>query len=228
MYGHLNFKHFLCPKFKNNNQMGDFSELIQKALLAMTWVEIGAVTATFIYVILAAKESIWCWIFGIVGAILWAYAAYNFFNLYIDALLQLYYVFVSIYGWYEWNRGGKKRDKLEISRLSVEGHFKLIAGGFASTLIAGYFFGKYTAAASTYLDAFTTVFSIITTYLVTRKILENWLYWVVIDAVYIYLYFSREGYLFALLNVVFVGISVIGYFNWRRKMEREQLIIKRN
>lgn len=205
--------------------MGDFSEFIQKALLAVTWVEIGAVASTFIYVVLAARESVWCWIFGIIGAILSAYAAYKFLDLYIDALLQLYYVFVSIYGWYEWNRGKKEDNYLKISRLNIEEHLKLIAVGFALTLAVGYFFGKYTAAASTYLDAFTTVFSIITTYLVTRKILENWLYWVVIDAVYIYLYFSREGYLFALLNVVFVVISVIGYFNWRKKMNNEKLII---
>jgi nicotinamide mononucleotide transporter len=198
--------------------MEDFSVLMEKALLAMTWVEIGAVVATFIYVILAAKENIWCWFFGIIGATLWAYAAYKFFDLYIDALLQLYYVFVSIYGWYEWTKGGKENKELEISELTTKEHLKLIAGGIVLTLITGYFFGKYTAAASTYLDAFTTVFSIITTYLVTRKILGNWLYWVVIDTVYVYLYFSREGYLFALLNIVFVIISIIGYFNWRRKM----------
>jgi nicotinamide mononucleotide transporter len=198
--------------------MEDFSALIEKALLTLTWVEMGAVAATFIYVILAAKESVWCWIFGIIGATLWAYAAYKFFDLYIDALLQLYYVFVSIYGWYEWTKGGKGNKELEISELTTKEHLELITGGFALTLIAGYFFGKYTAAASTYLDAFTTVFSIIATYLVTRKILKNWLYWVVIDTVYIYLYFSREGYLFALLNIVFVGISIVGYFNWRRKM----------
>jgi nicotinamide mononucleotide transporter len=109
---------------------------------------------------------------------------------------------------------------LGISTLKIKEHAVLIAGGFALTLVVGYFFGRYTAAASTYLDAFTTVFSILATYLVTRKILENWLYWIIIDTVYIYLYFSREGYLFALLNVVFVVVSVVGYLNWQKKKKK--------
>jgi nicotinamide mononucleotide transporter len=84
------------------------------------------------------------------------------------------------------------------------------------TVLIGYFFDKYTAAAATYLDAFTTVFSVIATVLVTRKILENWLYWIVIDLVFVYLYSQQGGYGFAFLNVIFTIVAIIGFQNWKK------------
>ena len=198
----------------------------------MTWVEVVAVLASGTYVVLAAKENIWCWFFGIIGAAMWAYAAYAFFGLYIDALLQLYYVGISIYGWQQWTKHSKSQHEiiddlndfensknLNISKLSLNDNFKIIGGGLLLSFLVGFLFDKFTPAASTYLDAFTTVFSIITTALVTRKILDNWMYWIVIDSVYVYLYASRAGYLFALLNVVFVIISIFGFLEWKRRMK---------
>jgi nicotinamide mononucleotide transporter len=187
---------------------------------AMTFAEIGAVVATGTYVALAAKEHAACWVFGMVGAALWAYAAFFYFDLYIDALLQLYYVGISVYGWYAWRKEATKTEKsLIIHRLNPQKHLLIISVGLLLSYLVGYLFDTYTAAASTYLDAFTTVFSIITTALVTRKVLENWIYWVIIDITYIYLYISREGYLFAVLSFVFIIISIFGYFNWRKKMK---------
>ena len=83
--------------------------------------------------------------------------------------------------------------------------------------LVGYFFDEYTAAAATYLDAFTTVFSVIITFMVIQKKLENWLYWLVVDSVYVYLYASRGGYLFALLFLVYLVIVVMGWIRWRKE-----------
>lgn len=200
--------------------MENLPELLQKAIEAMSIVEIVSVITGIIYVILAARENVWCWAFGIVSAALWSYAAYMYFGLYVDAILQFYYIFVGFYGWYEWNKtkGNTEQKELKISQLSIQQHFIYITSGLALSFIVGYLFDEYTAAVSTYLDAFTTVFAIFTTYLVTRKVLENWLYWIVIDMVYVYLYYSREGYLFALLNIVFVIVAIVGYSNWRKKL----------
>jgi nicotinamide mononucleotide transporter len=126
---------------------------------------------------------------------------------------------MGIYGWYAWTKGFKNNASLPISQLKVQNHLIIIVGGFILTYLVGTFFKHYTDAVATYLDAFTTVFSIITTVLVARKILENWLYWIIIDAVYIYLYGSRGGYLFAFLNVVYVIIAIIGYVNWRNQLK---------
>lgn len=196
--------------------MDNYFNIIQEAYNNLHWVETTAVITGIVYVILAARENVWCWSFGIVSAALWSYAAFDFYDLYIDAILQLYYVFVGIYGWVQWNKKVENQQELTIQMLPIQQHIFYISVGLGLTFIVGYFFDKYTPAAATYWDAFTTVFALFTTYLVTKKILENWLYWIVIDAVYVYLYGSRGGYLFALLNIVFVLVAIVGFVRWRR------------
>ena len=136
---------------------------IVAAINAMTWVEVVAVLSSGIYVVLAAKESVWCWIFGIVGAAMWAYAAYAFFGLYIDALLQIYYVGISIYGWQQWTKNSKlalssnlqsddlviddldfEKDKtLKISQLSLNENLKTIGFGLLLSFIVGFLFNNF-------------------------------------------------------------------------------------
>ena len=184
----------------------------------MNWVELISVAAAILYVILAARNNVWCWSFGILSAILWAYAAFAFYDLYVDALLQIYYIGMGAYGWYMWreNSTAHPDETLPITTLPIQQHIFIIISGVALTIGVGYFFATFTPAAATYLDAFTTVFSVITTVMVARRKLENWLYWIVIDATYIYLYGSRGGYLFAFLNIVYVIIAAWGYWNWRK------------
>lgn len=196
--------------------MENYYNIIQEAITNLHWIEITAVITGIIYVILAARENVWCWSFGIVSAALWSYAAFDFYDLYVDAILQLYYVFVGVYGWVQWDKKNNTEQELKIQTLPIQQHIIYIIIGLGLTFIVGYFFDKYTPAAATYTDAFTTVFALFTTYLVTQKILENWLYWIVIDSVYIYLYGIRGGYLFALLNVIFVLVAIIGFVRWRK------------
>jgi nicotinamide mononucleotide transporter len=94
-------------------------------------------------------------------------------------------------------------------------HLKLIGITTLISLFIGYGMATYTQAAFPYLDAATTCFAVMTTYLVAKKVLENWLYWVVIDLVSIYLYLSKGLMLTSLLFVLYVGLAVVGYFLWR-------------
>ena len=86
-----------------------------------------------------------------------------------------------------------------------------------AALLFGYFFDEYTPAAATYWDAFTTVFSVIATLILVRKVLDNWAYWIVTDLIYIGLYFSRGAYLFALVMVVYVFIFAFALVSWARQ-----------
>lgn len=193
---------------------------IEEAISQMRMVELLSVVTAIVYVILAAQKNIWCWFFGIISAILWTYAAYVYYQLYIDSGLQVYYVIMGFYGWYMWKYGYEKEGvELQMTQLPIQKHLSIIASGLVLTFLVGKFFSTYTAAASTYLDAFTTVFSIMTTVLVARKVIENWLYWIVIDATYVYLYGIRGGYLFAFLNVVYIVIAIIGYINWKKEYD---------
>ena len=201
-------------------------EKLTEALQQLHWSEAGAVIFGLIYVILAARESVWCWFWGILSTALWAYATYTLYDLYVDALLQVFYVCVSFFGIYQWMKGGQRKEELQISSLKLNQHFALIGGGLILSLLVGYFFAEYTQAASTYLDAFTTVFSIIATFMVVRKVLENWIYWIVVDAVYVYLYFTRGSILFTLLMVIYTVIAVFGYLEWKKKVAQASLPVK--
>ena len=115
-------------------------------------------------------------------------------------------------------KGSKQNDELQISTLNTNQHLLLISGGLVLSFLVGYFFAEYTGAAATNLDALTTVFSIIATFMVVRKILENWIYWIVVDAVYVYLYFTRGSVLFTLLMVIYTVIAIFGYLEWKKKI----------
>ena len=86
------------------------------------------------------------------------------------------------------------------------------------SLVSGALLHRYSAAALPFLDSFTTWGSVLTTFMVARKVLENWIYWIVIDATSIVLYLDRGLYLYAGLFVAYLVIAVFGYFNWRHSM----------
>lgn len=192
-----------------------FSQIAAEAA-GFSWVDwVATITAIF-YVVLAARENTWCWFWGIISCSLWAYASFFFYDLWLDALLQVFYVAMGFAGLYRWKFGRQSQNPLPITRMWWMHHVHIILVGGVMAFFFGYFFDEYTPAAATYLDAFTTVFSIITTFILVQKKLENWLYWVVIDASYAYLYASRGAYLFAVLMVAYTIIAALAFFRWRR------------
>ena len=194
----------------------DWLNVLITEAAAQDWTVWVAVITAILYLTLAASENPWCWFWGIISCSFWAYAAYALYDLYIDALLQVFYVGISFYGIYQWRKGGKAGSELAITTFKPIQHVWIILAGLGLSITVGYFFKTYTPAAATYLDAFTTVFSIIITFMVIYKKLENWAYWLVIDAVYVYLYWSRGGYLFALLFIGYLVIVLIGWRSWGR------------
>lgn len=209
----------------------EIQSLLYDALAAMSWLEGLAVLAGLAYVLLAARESIWCWPAALLSVSIYIYLCLEA-RLYAETGLQLFYLVMAIVGWWSWTR--KKRpvqsaettlqssETLPIVRWPGRRHLLVIAGNTAGTLLLGWFLSTYTAAANPYLDAFTTVFSLFTTWMVTQKVLENWLYWIVIDAASVYLYGSRDLYLTALLFILYTLIAVAGYRQWLRRYYTQQ------
>ncbi len=183
---------------------------------ALSWVDWVVAATALIYVVLAARRQVWCWFWGIISCSLWAYASFAFYDLYLDALLQLFYVAMAVVGIYQWKYGGQSGEGAPISRLSGRQHLVILAGGSLASLLFGYFFDEYTPAAATYWDAFTTVFSVIATLILVRKVLDNWAYWIITDLIYVGLYYSRGAYLFALVMVVYVAIAAFALLGWWR------------
>ena len=178
-------------------------------------IESIAVFFSILYVILAAKENILCWWAAAISVTLYIYICFSA-QLYAETGLQIFYLFMAFYGYHNWN---KKEQSLQISEWSISKHLFILAIGAILTFLMGFYFATYTNAKMPIVDSFTTVFSVFATYMVAKKILGNWLYWIVIDAVSIYLYFSRDLHLTSLLFMVYTIIAIFGYFSWIKKMK---------
>ena len=176
-------------------------------------IESVAVFFSILYVILAVKERIWCWGAAAISVILYIYICYTA-QLYPETGLQVFYLLIAFYGYYQWN---KNDSKLKIQQWTTTKHLLILLLGALLTFLMGFYFTIYTNAAMPLVDSFTTVFSVFATYMVTKKVLGNWLYWIVIDAVSVYLYFSRDLHLTSLLFIVYTLIAIFGYFSWLKR-----------
>ena len=177
-------------------------------------IESIAVLFSILYVVLAVKENIWCWGAALISVSLYIYICFSA-QLYPETGLQVFYFIMAIIGYYMWN----KENKEEIKEWSEIKHLLIILSGAILTFFMGFYFSTYTNSKMPIIDSFTTVFSIIATYMVIKKVLGNWLYWIVIDAVSVYLYFNRDLHLTSLLFIAYTIIAIFGYFSWMKKMK---------
>ena len=194
--------------------MEEISQLFTNLDFNWSIIESVAVLFSILYVILAAKENIWCWAAAIINVSLYVYILYTV-QLYPETGLQIFYFIMAIVGYYMWN----KQDKERIKEWSETKHLLIILFGAIFTFFMGFYFSTYTDSQMPIIDSFTTVFSIIATYMVIKKVLRNWLYWIVIDAVSVYIYFNRDLHLTSLLFVAYTIIAVFGYFAWMKRMK---------
>lgn len=181
-------------------------------LASISPLEAVSVAFAIAYLVLAIRQNSLCWPAALISVGLSLVVFYDA-RLYMEAALQVFYIAMAIYGWYQW-RGGSRHSGLAVSRWSARTHvacimlIALATAGFGLALI------RNTDAALPFLDSFTTVGALVATYMVARKILENWLYWFVIDAASVYLYGARGLLLYALLFVAYLVLIVIGYRQW--------------
>lgn len=195
----------------------DIFQSIQTAFIQTSITEWIIFTSAIIYVLLATIENVWCWLFGILSSFLSIYLCYTA-QLFLECGLQLFYVAIGVYGWYQWLYGSAEKKELKVVSWSLQQSILPTLIGLFSFLILGFIAGKYSSQALPYLDGFITAFSIIATWMTAKKILENWLFWIVIDALAIYLYASRGFYLIALIYLIYTFLAAAGYFSWRKRM----------
>jgi nicotinamide mononucleotide transporter len=190
-------------------------KIISDFFLNTPVVDIIAVFCSIIYVILAARNHILCWIFGIIGSSLTMYSVFYNYNLYLETFLNGFYVAAAIWGWIKWKK--QETSPQKIKSFNFFKHLPIIAIALCFVCLIGYIFDNYTPSSAPYLDAFTTVFAIMSTFMIGMRLLENWLYWIVIDSASIYLYSSRGAYFYVILFCVYIIVSVMGYLKWRRE-----------
>ena len=196
--------------------MNFFQELIN-TLSAMSAWEFVAVFLSIAYLLLAMRQSLWCWVAAFFSTLIYAILFFDA-ALLMDSVLNIYYLFMAVYGWYSWRFGNKNDENLRPSSWKISLHVKIVLIlGFIS-LAFGYIMDNYTHADFAYLDSATTVFAIFTTYMLAKKILENWIYWIVIDAVSIYIYIEKSFYLTASLFCLYTILAFIAYLQWKREL----------
>jgi len=199
----------------NNLAMSDFLQSLYLALQAISHLELVSVAFGLAYVILAARENSWCWPAAFIGT---GTAVFLFWgvSLVMESALNVYYLIMAVYGWWQWQKGGVEQTRLSISSLSMSHHISLLCLIALLTIVSGYLLMQNSNAAFPFVDSFTTWAAVITTWMIARKILENWLYWVVINSVSICLYLERDLYLYAALFFIYIVISVFAYLQWQR------------
>jgi nicotinamide mononucleotide transporter len=189
----------------------------------MNPVEIVAALFGVVSVYLSTKENIWSWPTAIVNVGLYIVIFFES-KLYADTGLQVVYVILNAYGWYHWLYGGKNRTELPVSRTPARLAAALVAIGAVSTLIIGTLLAKKTDAALPYIDAATTSTSLVAQWMMTRKLLENWIVWVAVDVVYIGMYVFKSLHVTAVLYLIFLILSAMGYFQWRKSLQAEAAV----
>ena len=182
--------------------------------------EIVGVFFSITYLILAMRENRVCFISGFISTCIFTGIFFNA-KLYMESALQLYYGAMSIYGWWQWQHGGKNNKTLAISRWTMKQHLSAFFIIICLSTVSGIFLAHNTQASYPFFDSIVTWGSLITTYMVTRKILENWLYWIAFDSLALCLYFNKGLYVTAGLFAAFVVLAILGYFRWLKKYRLE-------
>jgi nicotinamide mononucleotide transporter len=177
--------------------------------------EWAAVALALAYLLLAVRQNAWCWACAIASAAIYL-VLFARGGLVMQSALQLFYIGMGGYGWWAWRGGaGKQRAALPVSKWPPGRHLVCIGLVVAATAANGWVIGRAQGGLVPYVDAFVAWASVLATWMVTRKVLENWLYWIVVDAVAAVLYWSQGFQATALLFVLYVVIAVRGYFAWR-------------
>jgi nicotinamide mononucleotide transporter len=192
-------------------------QLLQNSLL-----ELAAVIFAVAYLVLAVRENSLCWYAAGMSTLIFLFIFWDV-KLYMESGLQIYYLAMAFYGWYQWRGANRETASLRVSKWRAKQHVIALALIATLTLISGSLLNSGTDANLPYLDSFTTWASVVTTFMVARKILENWFYWLVIDSVSIYLYLDRELYFTSLLFAIYIVIIFFGWFAWKRSYRQREI-----
>ena len=190
---------------------------MQFDLISIFNLELLAVLLALIYLILASRQNIICWYAALVSTSIYTYLYWDV-SLYMESLLNVYYFVMAIYGLSQWKKKEKSENSIDI--WSFKKHSIIISLIIVLSFISGIFLSE-TNAENPFLDSFTTWGSVITTYMVAKKILTNWIFWIVINSVGIFLNFDKGLIMTALLLFIYQIISVIGFISWRRSYYKQ-------
>jgi nicotinamide mononucleotide transporter len=187
-------------------------------------VELGGTFFGLVYIWLSTRQSLYTWPAGIITSILYCWVFFTA-KFYAGMGLQGYYVAISIYGWWSWGKGGNSSqgtEKLHVSFTSSKLWIELFILNLFLITLMYYILGRYTDSPIPFWDASTTSLSIIATWMLARKKIEQWLIWIFVDLVSVGLYVYRGLYSTVILFIVYAVMAVIGFYKWRKELQKVQ------
>ena len=182
-------------------------------LIDSGWIEPAAVVLAIAYLLLAIKQNISCWFAAFFSSLLYFFVMYSA-GLYMEAGLQIFYCVMAVYGWTQWRVSLPDNKKFLVKTWNRNQHIKAISLIFLLAFVSGWALEKFTNAALPFIDSLTTWGAIVTTYMVAKRLLENWIYWFVIDTISVFLFYSRGLFLTSILFFVYLIIIYFGYKSW--------------
>jgi nicotinamide mononucleotide transporter len=195
--------------------MQQFVATLLDQVAALSVTETIAVMLAVAYVVLAIRQNIWCWLCAGISTALFAWLFFGA-RLYMEALLNVFYVVMAIYGWYSWYFGRRDDHDMPVVTWSLQRHTTAIMTILLLSLVTGYLLDSHTDAAFPYVDSLTSWGAVFATFLVARKVLENWWYWFAIDATMMFIFWAKELELTALLYIAYLIMIPIGLVSWTR------------
>jgi nicotinamide mononucleotide transporter len=175
------------------------------------------------YLLLAVRRNLLCWLCAFISTAIYL-VLFARASLYMQSLLQVFYLVMAIVGFIDWQRGRTQEAGVLIRTWTIQQHLFAAVGVVLATLLNGWVLATQTDSVAPYLDSFVTWGSVVTTWMVARRVLENWLYWIVVDALAAYLYFTQGLLVTTALFVVYLGIVVRGYWVWRREHRQQATV----
>jgi nicotinamide mononucleotide transporter len=194
--------------------------LIEQLLATSPW-EAAAALIGLAYLLLAVRRNLLCWLCAFASTSIYV-VLFARADLYMQVALNVFYLAMAVYGFIDWRRGRTDAGDVKIESWTVNQHVMAAALVIIASAINGWILGRYTDSPAPYLDSFVTWGSFVTTWMVARRIIENWLYWIVIDGAAAGLYFSQGLLATTLLFIIYLGIVVRGYIVWRREQATQR------
>lgn len=190
-------------------------------------IEITGAVIGLIYLYLEYKANVWLWPVGIVMSIFYVVIFFHG-KFYADAAVYLYYIGANAYGLFQWTRSRKKTleedevtKELPITHVPAKRILPLAAITFTLWMILYFILRTVTDSPIPLGDAFTTAVSIVATWMLAQKYLEQWMLWIVVNIVSTILYFWKGLYPTGILFIVYVIVAVLGYFRWKKEMVKD-------
>jgi nicotinamide mononucleotide transporter len=196
--------------------IADLSVQLVSAWRDTGWVEIIAAVLAVVYLLLAIRQQISCWVAAFISSCLYVWVFFGA-HLYMESALNAFYAAMAVYGYWQWQQG-RGGAALAVCRWPIARHTAGFLGVIALSVFSSYFLKRFTPAAWPFVDSMVAWSSVFATFLVARKVYENWHWWLVIDSVSLCLYFTKHLYLTTLLFGLYLIMILIGMRQWRRTL----------